>query len=280
MPDLSSIVVGTDGSEPATKAVEWAAADAARRGLALRIVHVCERWGFPEERGYCEGALAAAADHARLSGPGVEMTTELLPGHVVETLVRESATADSVVLGSRGLGGFGALLLGSVGLAVAGHAEAPVVIVREPERPERGEVVAGFDGSEHSEAALDYALEQALARGVRLHTVYAWQMPVAGPHAAGSGEIMARAADDASGIARERLARWRDEHGHIEVKESFVCEHPVAALVDASKTAALLVVGSRGMGGFASAVLGSVSHGVLHHAHCPVAVVRPRKEAS
>ncbi|MEU7897492.1 universal stress protein [Nonomuraea sp. NPDC049152] len=279
MPDLGPIVVGVDGSPSAAKAVEWAAADAARRKLALRIVHVCERWGIPEETEYCEGALAAAADRARLSAPGVEVTAELLPGHVVETLLGEAAGAESIVLGSRGLGGFGGLLLGSVGLGVAGHADVPVVILRGPDRPQHGEIAVGFDGSEHSEAALNYALAQAVARGIRLHVVYAWQMPVTAPYAAGYDEVMARVAADASGAAREQVARRRDKLGDIEVKESTLCEHPVAALVDTSKTADLLVVGSRGMGGFASAVLGSVSHGVLHHAHCPVAVVRPRKEA-
>ncbi|MGW5686150.1 universal stress protein [Nonomuraea sp. NPDC003754] len=278
MTNAKTIVAGTDGSQPASRAVEWAAADAGRRKRALRIVHVCERWGVPEQTVSCQESLAADAERARLAAPGVRVTTELLPGHVVETLLGEAAAAESIVLGSRGLGGFGALLLGSVGLAVAGHADVPVVIVREPERPEHGEVVVGIDGSEHSEAALDYALEQTLARGVRLHTVHAWQMPVTAPYATGYGDIADRVAEDTADLVRKRVARWRDEHGHIEVKESFLCEHPVAALVDASRTAALVVVGSRGMGGLASAVLGSVSHGLLHHAHCPVAVVRPRKE--
>ncbi|MFI6317816.1 universal stress protein [Nonomuraea sp. NPDC050556] len=144
---------------------------------------------------------------------------------MIETLNQEPAGADSVVVGSRGLGGFTGLVPGSVSLGVAGHASGPVVVV-------------GFDGSPGSEPAMAYGIEQARACGARLHVVYAWRAPIS----------------------------------------SAVSEHPVFALANASRTAELAVVGSRGLGGFAAAVLGSVGHGVLHHAHCPVAVVRPRGE--
>ncbi|MEU4330008.1 universal stress protein [Nonomuraea dietziae] len=277
MANEKAIVAGVDGSPAAARAVEWAAADADRRKLPLRIVHVCERWGDMEQSKYCEGMLEAVADRARLRAPGVDVTTELLSGHVVETLMGEAAVAESIVLGSRGLGGFSGMLLGSVGLGVAGHADVPVVIVREEAESERQDIAVGFDGSEDSEAALDYGREQAVARGRRLHVVYAWHMPAGSPYAFGQATALA---DDSSANVRERLARWRDQHPEVEVKESFLCEHPVAALIDASRTADLVVVGSRGMGGFASAVLGSVSHGVLHHAHRPVAVVRPPLAAS
>ncbi|MGW2218976.1 universal stress protein, partial [Nonomuraea sp. NPDC001684] len=101
------IVAGVDGSPPSMAAVEWAAADARRRSLALRLVHVCEPWtGDVGTAEYCAGMLEAAADRARGLVPGVEVGTEILPGPVVDDLVRESAQADSLVLGSRGRGGF------------------------------------------------------------------------------------------------------------------------------------------------------------------------------
>ncbi|MEV0592443.1 universal stress protein [Nonomuraea cavernae] len=272
------IVVGVDGSLPATAAVEWAAADAQRRGLGLRIVHVCEQWGYGDEgTKVCAGVLAAAADRARGLTRDVEVTTELLPGHVIDTLVGESASADSVVLGSRGVGGFAGLVVGSVGLGVAGHAAGAVVIVRGPSVVQYGRrVVAGDDGSDESEAAVQYALEQARARGVPLYVVFAWQMSIAPPLAAGYSKILEGAREQEILMAAERVMPWREKNPDVEIIGEQVVGHPADVLIQAGGTADLVVVGSRGLGGFASAVLGSVSHAVLHHVNCPVAVVRPR----
>ncbi|MFD1546053.1 universal stress protein [Nonomuraea guangzhouensis] len=275
------IVVGVDGSAPATAAVEWAAADARRRGLDLRIVHVCEQWphglaAFSAE--YCAGALEAAADRARELAGEVEVTTELRAGNVIDDLIDESASADSVVVGSRGLGGFGGMVLGSVSAAVAGHAHGPVVIVRGPGREEHGRIVVGYDGSEHSEAAMQYAIEQARTRHARLHVLYAWQLPIFSPYAAGYNSLLEKAFQHEARIAGERVAPWREKNPDVEITDEQLCEHPAAALIKAATTADLVVVGSRGLGGFASAVLGSVSRSVLHHVTCPVAVVRPREE--
>ncbi|WP_162795190.1 universal stress protein, partial [Nonomuraea lactucae] len=137
-----------------------------------------------------------------------------------------------------------------------------------------GEVVAGFDGSADAEAALDYALEQAVARGARLRVVYVQQTPVLAPQAAGYGPLLAGAVENEAADIRQRLAPWRDKHPGVDLAESVVPGHPVPVLADASRSAALVVIGSRGLGGFAAAVLGSVCHGLLHRAHCPVAVVR------
>ncbi|MEU6998694.1 universal stress protein, partial [Nonomuraea sp. NPDC046570] len=95
------------------------------------------------------------------------------------------------------------------------------------------------------------------------------------PYAGTHGRLLDIPGEE-SEAARQRLIPWRVKHPDVQMNESAVCEHPVSALAEASRTADLVVVGSRGLGGFASAVLGSVSHGILHHAHCPVAVVRPR----
>jgi nucleotide-binding universal stress UspA family protein len=274
------IVVGVDGSAPATAAVEWAAGDARRRGLELRIVHVCE-WlhglGEDPETKYCAGVLKAAADRAGGLAPDVEVTTEEVPGYAINTLIGESSSADSVVLGSRGLGGFTGMVLGSVGIAVAGHAHGPVVIVRGPSEVDHDKVVVGYDGSEDSQAAMEYAVEQARSRKARLHVVYAWRMPVFSPYAAAYAGLLEDAMQGEMRRARELVIPWREQNPDVEISDEQVCAHPVTALMEASATADLVVVGSRGLGGFASAVLGSVSHGVLHHVSCPVAVVRPRR---
>ncbi|GGP06145.1 universal stress protein [Nonomuraea glycinis] len=272
------IVVGVDGSAPATAAVEWAVADARRRGRDLRIVHVCEQWP-PGSDGYeyCVGTLEAAADRARGLGGGVEVTTALLPGTVATALITESETADSLVLGSRGLGGFAGMVVGSVGMAVAGHARGPVVVVRAPSVTEHGRIVVGDDGSEHAAAAMRYALEQARARHTELHVVHGWQMPAFSPYAAAYDGLVERIMQEEIDAARQRVISWREQHSDLLITDEQVCDHPVSALIKASETADLVVVGSRGLGGFASAVLGSVGHGVLHHVTCPVAVVRPRR---
>ncbi|MFC5821737.1 universal stress protein [Nonomuraea harbinensis] len=261
--------------------MQWAAADARRRGLGLRIVHVCEHGGFGDEgTKYCSGTLAAAADRARASSPDLEVSTGMLAGNVIDALIGESRSADSVVLGSRGLGGFTRLLLGSVGRGVAGHADGPVVIVRGSSRPAHGRVVVGDDGSDCSAVAVTYAVEQARARQVPVHVLYSWQMPIAPPYAAGYNALLESACEEELRAAARRVEAWRAQHPDCEIVGEQRTGHPSEALIEAGQTADLVVVGSRGLGGFASAVLGSVSHALLYHAVCPTAVVRPRKRSA
>ncbi|GAA2287334.1 hypothetical protein GCM10010149_37100 [Nonomuraea roseoviolacea subsp. roseoviolacea] len=200
----------------------------------------------------------------------------MLSGPVTETLVAESATADSVVVGSRGLGGFRGMILGSTSLALAGHAAGPVVVVREHGAERNGEIVVGYDGSEHAAAAImEYAIQQAHARGVQLRVLYGWCLPPPAPYA--SGYVPAdEGFQEAAREAAERVVPFREKNPDVRIVDEQVCDHPVAALMKSAAMADLVVVGSRGHGGPASAVLGSVSHGVLHHVTRPVAVVRPR----
>jgi nucleotide-binding universal stress UspA family protein len=279
---LKPIVVAVDGSEPAVAALNWAADDAGRRHLPLRIVHVCEQTGVirralaEPERDHCAAMVATAADRAHARVPGLQVSAQRMPGTVVDELIREAGDADSVVLGSRGLGGFAGLIVGSVGLGVVGHAPGPVVVVRGPAETTMGEVAAGFDGSAPAEAALEYAFEQARVREARLRIVYAWQLPVTGSHQAQAADALRELMETEAAAARERLAPWRSKHSDVTVVEKTVSTHPASALIEAARAADLLVVGSRGHGGFVSALLGSTSHAVLHHTSCPVAVVRPR----
>ncbi|SEH02439.1 Nucleotide-binding universal stress protein, UspA family [Nonomuraea solani] len=275
----SQIVVGVDGSAPANAAVEWAAADAGRRGLDLRLVHVCEQWQHSEGTEYCVGALEAAADRAHEHTDGVKVTTDLRTGNVVDDLIGESATADSLVLGSRGLGGFTGMVLGSVSIAVAGHAAGPVVVVRASGLAEHGRVVVGYDGSEHARAAMEYAVEQARSRKTELHVVTAWQVPSFSPYAVAYSGLIEQVMREEPQRARALVEPWRTSNPDLVLTDEQPCEHPVAALIKAAETADLVVVGSRGLGGFASALLGSIGHAVLHHATCPVAVVKPKEEA-
>ncbi|WP_250213255.1 universal stress protein [Acrocarpospora catenulata] len=288
-----SIVVGVDGSPGATEAVLWAADEAARRHLPLRIVHVLEFWPydiskFPPEvpEAVAEAAeriLAEAETVAREHRPEIRTSTEVLKGVPAKVLREQVTPRSELVLGCRGLGGFAGTLLGSVSTHVAGQAHGPVVVVR-PDGEARtdgnhGDVVVGVDDSEECEPALAYAFEQARLRGARIRAVYAWQL-LAGPYGAAMAYApssvwdMAEVRRDREETAAAKLAPWRRKFPEVEVSLEVPCAHPVDALTEASTGAALLVVGSHGRGAIGSVVLGSVSRAVLHHAHCPVAVIR------
>ncbi|MEV0237488.1 universal stress protein [Nonomuraea sp. NPDC050786] len=282
----TAITVGVDGSRTAWSALAWAAEDAERRGLPLRIVHVSEPWSAEHPLGassdektlgeQCERLLADAAEQARALAPEARISTLLLAGAVIERLKTESETADTVVVGSRGRGGFSGLVLGSVGLSLAGYAKCPLVVVRTLPHGGSGEVVVGYDGSPCADMAVEYALVQAAARHARLRVLHGRRYPVMAPHPAGYGPLPV---DETPEIG-QRLIACGEKYPDIELIESIVSEHPVPALAKASRAADLVVLGSRGLGGFTGLMLGSVSHGVLHRAYCPVAVVNAPERRS
>ncbi|GII88046.1 universal stress protein [Sphaerisporangium siamense] len=284
------IVVGIDGSPSAAAAVEWAADEAARAGAALKIVHVREPWSYqfhvragtpaPDSLTvYWRRVLAAAAQWVHAHRPSVPVTCALVVGAAAERLTTESEEADELILGSKGLGGLPGMVLGSVGRSVAGRAEGPVIIVRRAGPARHGAVVAGFDGSASSQAALDFALAQARARGARARVVYAWHTPPFTPY----GTVYAGAAHEALAEESTRIRRllgpWQDRYPDVAMTGTAVRGHPVPALADASRDADLVVVGSPPPGPPGTAFAGSVGQGVLRRARCPVAIVHPRGTA-
>ncbi|MEO3860343.1 universal stress protein [Acrocarpospora sp. B8E8] len=280
------IVVGVDGSPASLAAVEWATDDAVRTRAPLRIVFVLDRYPyeivkFPDHNlgdqltRSAARILDQAEQTANARRPGMAVTTEVIEGRPAEVLRELAAGAAELVVGTRGMGGFARALLGSVSTHVAGHAPGPVVVVHRLPETTRGEVVVGVDDSPACEPALAYAFEQARLRGSAVRALHAWQLPVhafAPEISYDMDEI--RTAQHA--VVAGLLDRWREEYPDVKVIEDVHSAHPVEALVDASGGADLLVVGSHGRGALGSVVLGSVSRGVLHHAKCPVAVVRPR----
>jgi len=275
------IIVGTDGSEPATAAVRWAAEEAARRNLPLCILHIREPWSYgtvyypapgvlDELAEAGEQLLAGAAEIAREGHPDLEVQTRLKYGRIAETLREEASKGTELVVGHRGLGGFTGLLLGAVGLRVAGHAHSPVIVVRGDTTGTQGEVSVGIDPAEDAHAVLTYAFTAAASRGDRLRIVYGWQIPpmyLEAGYFPRMDEIEQTASSSLKLIADE----WRRHFPEVEVIEETVREHPVRALADASAHADLVVVGSSNHSG-----LGSISHGLIHHAACPVAVISTR----
>lgn len=219
--------------------------------------------------------LDQAEKAARGWQPDIHVTTELVWGTAVHVLRRQAKSAVQIVVGHRGHGGFAGMLLGSTGLQVAGHVEGPVVIVRRGNIQECREVVVGWDMTEDCAAALEYAFDAASTRAVRLRIVHALR-----PAPTSAGAQYATDLDELEAGVRwdvvQAYAPWRKRYPGVAVLEEVVHDHPVSALANASQQADLLVVGSRRREGLSTQRLGSVSHGVVHHAHCPVAVVRPR----
>lgn len=296
---MGKVIAAVDGSASARNAAVWAGVEAQHRGDTLRLVHtyaVPERGypgflaTFPEVR---EGMrhqggqwLAEAESAVREAAPGARVETDLVEGEAVNALLAESRDARMVVLGSRGLGGFTGMLVGSVAVALAAHGLSPVVVVRgkrpEDPPPTEGPVVVGLDGSAHSDAALTFAFEAAAARRVPVVAVHTWTELTLD----GAARTLSMAADPAEVEREERellerqLGPVREKYPDVEVEPVVARGRPVRTLLERGEHAQLIVVGSRGRGGFKGMLLGSTSQALVIHAPCPVAVVRPHEPES
>ncbi|MFI7427801.1 universal stress protein [Micromonospora sp. NPDC049836] len=281
------VVVGVDGSAIALEAVRAAAREAVLRRRPLRIVHAFI-WPLmnvplgPDPSGPATGGLrhqaeryvAEAVAEAAAVAPDLPVTGAVVDGAAVRVLLDEACQGALLVLGNRGLGGFAGLLIGSVTVQVSTRAQCPVLVVRGEPRA-AGPVVVGVDGSESAAAALGWAVEAAARRGAPLVAVHAWLYPT--PVTPGDvlplGHDLDALAADGQRLLAESVEGPAARHPEVPVQQRLVRGSPAGALVEASRTAQLVVVGARGRGPLAGLLLGSVSHAVLHHAHCPVAVV-------
>ncbi|MCG6498383.1 universal stress protein [Kitasatospora sp. A2-31] len=279
--DRPTVVFGVDALEPEPMALAWAADEADRRGLPLRLLHavppvVHERRGSEEDRYHellrerGDAALAKAADLARTRHPGLEIATVVTDGSAARVLGRESAHAELVVLGSRRMNRLEELLSAfSVTVPVSAQANCPVVVVRGPEHVTQDPpyVVVGVDGSESSAAAVDVAFDFAARRRAALRAVWVWQSQLIAhvDERAAVQTLRRQLAETTAG----RAASFPDLHLTHEV----IRGHPVEELAKTSEHALAVVVGRRGRGGFTGMRLGSVPHGLLHRAHSPVVTV-------
>lgn len=221
-------------------------------------------------------ALAVARRHQ----PRLAVTGAVVPARPIELLIEESARARLVVLGARGAGGFAELLAGAVAVGVTAHAHCPVAVVRgateDAALPTEGSVVAGVDGSPHSTPALRFAFDSASRLSTPLVALHTWvDMAVELPAGAPAWAVdWNRVQDDEQRLLAERLAGWQEEYPEVQVHRLVTRDRPVRSLLRAAAAAQLVVVGSRGRGGFAGMLLGSTSHALLHHCPCPLVVVR------
>lgn len=275
---VGRIVVGVDGSPQSEQALRWAAEQARLTGQEVDAVIVSE---FPKPGDVPSGGdLEWLNDAAGVLSKSVEnvlgdvntprVTRDVLHGHPAKMLLEYARSAELLVVGSRGHGGFTGLLLGSVSDHVVVHATCPVVVVHG-DRPvtDAGRIIVGVDGSPESERALGWAVRQARLTGGEVHAVLSWFIP-----ATFRDDVLAE--PDWAGDSRRTLSaavtRVLDVTGAAGVEQDIVGDQPAAALLRASEGAALLVVGSGGLGGFAGLLLGSVSRQVAAHASCPVLI--------
>ncbi|MGW3652572.1 universal stress protein [Streptomyces sp. NPDC000878] len=282
------IVVGVDGSEPSLRAVDWAADEAALRGAPLRLVYASlwERYegaalaqdlGKPSEQVTAEDIVRTAAQRARLRQADVRITTDVLPEEPEYALVREGHLAAALVLGTRGRSGVVEMLLGSVSLAVAAHADCPVIVLRgshgnQVRAGTHGRVVVGVGEKATDSAALRFAVQEAKLRHATLDAVRAWRCPAyeTTDHPLLSGEPARLHEEQAAEVLERAL---KDVPAEMDLRRRTVEGAARRVLPDASREADLLVVGARRNPGHLGLQLGRVAHAALHHSACAVAVV-------
>jgi nucleotide-binding universal stress UspA family protein len=288
------VVVGVDGSDSALGAFAHGAWQAQRRKGTLRLVyvsHVPPRYVTGVDLSATDQAagaemLAEYTQRAQAAYPGLSVESQVLSGSPGAALVAASRDAALVVVGSRGLGGFAGLLLGSVGTQLAAHSVAPVIVMRPPNdrgnlgsAPTSAPVMVGVDGIPESAAALGFAFEEASARKVGLIATYAWWMlPPSSLNPESPRKYDPVEAEDAARrMLAEAVAGWRSQYPDVNVTlQPERSLNPVAGLLEQSRTAGLLVVSRHGGNALSRLLFASISDIAVREAHCPVAVVPDR----
>jgi len=283
------ITAGIDGTEESFAALDWAAREAVRRDVALRVVHAWRYQSYegidagdPDtQQGWARDAVGEAVRTVTGRHTGLDVSTEVVEGGSVDVLVAAAAGAELLVLGSRGHGPVVGFLLGSVGQQVIAEAARPVVLVRAGNQATAEasgrEIVVGQEGDpEDSADVLRFAFETAAARGATVRAVRAWTLPPVFAYSPGSLRLL----DEAGGLEpyekkalASALQPWRERFPDVPVVEHIEMGSAGQVLLSVTARAQLMVVGRRARRTAVGARIGSVAHGVLHHADCPVAVV-------
>lgn len=289
-PAHRGIVVGVDGSAASRVAIDWAARDAALKRVPLTLVHVLpgaavQAWVqvplptqfIEDEQQNAREVLADALSVVEAATAGVEhlrIDQKVIPGPAIPALTDLTKDADLIVVGSRGLGTVGRLLLGSVSTGLVQHAHCPVAVIHDEDplipHPAQAPVVVGIDGSPASEHATAIAFDEASRRGVGVVAVHTWSD--AGYELPDAGWSEVQPEEDL--LLAERLAGWQERYPDVTVRRVVRRDQPARRLLEEAEQAQLLVVGSHGRGGFAGMLLGSVGSQVVQSARVPVIVAR------
>ncbi len=283
------IVAATDGSAESLQAVEWAAREAALRGAPLRIVSAAEL--LPRMLDHRSGpgldtvadliagdrdrALATAAHRATEAAPGLLVDTDVLTGSPAQAITESGAGAALLVVGSRGIGAFTAMVLGSVSRYAATHAPCPVAVIRDDNAAARRQIGIGVGDLDHCADSLTFAFEEAALRQASLTVLHAWHAPQSDFSRAGQSFTAADGHEAQAGARRqlaELLESWRQKYPDVSVSQDVVHGHTGRALAGLSARAGLVIIGRHarhpGLAG-----PGAVTHAVLNHAHGPVVTV-------
>lgn len=285
----TGLLACVDGSRASEAAVAWATREALMRQLPITLLHVVEQIvvGWPVGQMFLEMPQWQKENAQHVIDRALEIFsatvgdsdsprvhTEVVYSKVVSTLIDASKGARMIVVGSQGLGALGRLLLGSVSTGVVHHAHCPVAVIHSQQGVSPGvnsAVLLGIDGSPAADAATGLAFDEASRRGVELVALHAWSDVAVFP---ALGMDWHERESQGQEVLAERLAGWQEQYPDVRVKRSLVCDQPARWLLDESEHAQLVVVGSRGRGGFPGMLLGSVSSAVAQSARVPVIIVR------
>ena len=287
MPVNAPIVVAVDGSEQASNAVRWVARAAVRANRPLHIVSAVAppaaaftlaavsvaQSAATAGRAFAETAVELAKGLAEDTADGVTVTGEVIEGKPALALRDISSRAHNLVVGKRGLGGVSGLLLGSVSTHVAAHAECPVVVVSDT-LPTSGPVVVGVDGSPTSTDAIAQAFAQAAILNATLVAVHSYGGFSSAAFYDAGEKVLRQLHDEAEETLGAQLAGYGEDYPDVIVEHVITADAPSTRIAELSAQAQLVVMGSRGRGGFRGLLLGSTSQAVLHVADCPVMVVQ------
>jgi nucleotide-binding universal stress UspA family protein len=283
------IVVAVDGSGPSDAAVRWAARESLLRSVPLKLLHIVGapavtrslmpvpmatgKWQEAHAREIVDGAADLMQRTAKDAGARADIAgAEISHSPAIPTLIELSEHAMMIVVGSRGHGALRRGLLGSVSTGLVYGARCPVAVIHDHATPAAdAPVVVGIDGSQSSELATRIAFEEAAARRVELVAVHAWsdvdlrEVPDVDWDAVAQHKVK---------LLEKWLSGWCERYADVKVRRVVVRDQPAVHLAEQAENGQLLVVGSRGRGGFAGLMLGSVSSMLAHYVQIPMIVAR------
>ncbi|MGW0948948.1 universal stress protein [Streptomyces sp. NPDC002623] len=282
------VTVGLDGSPGSLTAARWAADEAEKRRLTLRLLHAWpllapEPAGVPSEvdQNYWAKRLVHTTQaELQAHHPGLTVVGSLVAEDAQEALLHAASDSEMLVLGSHRLGSIASYFMGDVSMPIVARAERPVVVVRAeahdegPASTPAGRVVVALKLREACDEVIDFAFHSAAARGVPLLAVHGRSVPL---HARTPWGVDHHVSEEMTKDARKELDNvlrpWHQKYPQVDVADDIRLASPAKAVLHASEGAALLVVGRRAHRHGVAPHLSPVAHAALHHGRCPVAVV-------
>lgn len=286
------IVVGTDGSFAAASAVRWAVAEAGRRRCGVHLVYAygdrltgpnSPSWSDPAQE-YGQAVLAQAVHDLVQAAPGLVVTSSLVHAHPITALAQLAEHAVLVVVGAHGESSGSEFILGSIASRAISHLPGVVVVVRSGAEPQKGPIIVGLDGSAASEAAIEFAFEEATLQQLPLTAVRVWDDSSyrASPWSYAMIATDEHIEQEEGDLLRAQLDPWKHKFPEVIVTAEVLHGRPATAILDRVgdgakfRSPSLIVVGSRGHSGLAGRLAGSTSNALIAHSRCPVAVVHPQ----